>query len=130
MAFFNNFNIDTIFNEYLLNGLNSNQNWITGMDSNIKIIKDFVNKVVTKSDILAENRNFVNYIDNYNKEYNLVSSLLVKNPNITNFHTPVAIIKYIERIFKKDNIALPEFSKNISPTEYGFLIDLGHLDMI
>ena len=58
-----------------------------------------------------------------NKEYNLVSSLLVKNPNITNFHTPVAIIKYIEKIFKKDNIALPEFSKNISPTEYGFLID-------
>jgi len=58
-----------------------------------------------------------------NEEYNLVSSLLVKNPNITNFHTPVAIIKYIERIYKKDNISLPEFSKNISPTEYGFLID-------
>jgi len=71
MDFLNNFNIDTIFNEYLLNGLNPNQNWITGMDSNIKIIKDFVNKVVTKSDILAENQNFINYIDNYNKKYNL-----------------------------------------------------------
>jgi hypothetical protein len=58
-----------------------------------------------------------------NEEYNLVSSLLVKNPNITNFHTPVAIIKYIESSYKKDNISLPEFSKNISPTEYGFLID-------
>jgi hypothetical protein len=71
IAFFNNFNIDTIFNEYLINNLNPNQNWITGMDSNIKIIKDFVNKVVTKSDISAENQNFINYIDNYNKEYNL-----------------------------------------------------------
>jgi hypothetical protein len=73
IAFFNNFNIDTIFNEYLLNGLNPNQDWITGMDSNIKIIKDFVNKVVTKSDISAENHNFINYIDNYNKEYKNVS---------------------------------------------------------
>jgi lipocalin len=71
MDFLNNFNIDTIFNEYLLNGLNSKQNWITGMDSNIKIIKEFVNKVVTKSDILAENQNFINYIDNYNKKNNL-----------------------------------------------------------
>ncbi len=71
IAFFNNFNIDTIFNEYLLNGLNPNQNWITGMNSNIKIIKDFVNKVVTKSDISLENDYFINYIDNYNKEYNL-----------------------------------------------------------
>ena len=71
MDFLNNFNIDTIFDEYLLNGLNSKQNWITGMDSNIKIIKEFVNKVVTKSDILAENQNFINYIDNYNKKNNL-----------------------------------------------------------
>lgn len=73
IEFFNNFNIDTIFNEYLLNGLNPNQNWITGMDSNIKIIKDFVNKVVTKTDISVENQNFINYIDNNNKYYKNVS---------------------------------------------------------
>jgi len=73
IAFFNNFNIDTVYNDYLLNGLNPNQNWITGMDSNIKIIKDFVNKVVTKSDISAENHNFIKYIDNNNKDYKNVS---------------------------------------------------------
>lgn len=73
IAFFNNFNIDTIFNEYLLNGLNPNQKWITGMDSNIKIIKDFVNKVVTKSDISVENHNFINYVDSNNKDYKNVS---------------------------------------------------------
>lgn len=73
IEFFNNFNIDTVFSEYLLRGLNSKQNWITGMDSNIKIIKDFVNKVVTKSDISAENHSFINYVESNNKDYKNVS---------------------------------------------------------
>lgn len=57
------------------------------------------------------------------EEYNLVSTLLKRYPTITNIHTPFAIIKYVERKFKQDNISLPEFSKNISPAEYGFIVD-------
>ena len=85
-TFFNNFNIDTIFNEYIINGLNPNQHWITGMKSNINIINNFVNKVVNKSNLSVDNLKLINTVDYYNDKY----SLNYKN---------VSIKKYLEILF-------------------------------
>jgi hypothetical protein len=86
VTFFNNFNIDTIFNKYILNGLNPNQNWIIGMDSNIKIIKKFINKIINKSDISLDNKKIIKAVDEYNDKYLL---------NYKN----VSIEKYLEILF-------------------------------
>jgi hypothetical protein len=84
---FNNFNIKTFFDEYLLNNLNLKCNkWIIGLDSNIKIIEDFVSRVVNKTDITEDNNKLIKYIEEYNKEYNLD-------------YQNVSIEKYLQMLF-------------------------------
>jgi hypothetical protein len=61
--FIDNFNIDTVFNEYFnVGNLDRTLNWIPGMNSNIVIIKDFVDRVVSKKDLKKENVRFSKYL--------------------------------------------------------------------
>jgi len=61
--FIDNFNIDTVFNDYFnINNSDPKLNWMPGMKSNIRIIKDFVDKVVSKKDLKKENARFSNYL--------------------------------------------------------------------
>jgi hypothetical protein len=61
--FIDNFNIDTVFNDYFnINNSDPTLNWMPGMKSNIRIIKDFVDKVVSKKDLKKENARFSNYL--------------------------------------------------------------------
>lgn len=85
-TFFSNFNIDTIYSDYLINDLNPNQNWLTGIESNIIIIKNFVNEIVSKKDISNENLKFVKFIESKNNKY----SHSYKN---------VSIEKYLQILF-------------------------------
>ncbi len=62
-TFINDFNIDTILEEYFnLNNINPNLNWCSGMKDNILIIKKFVNKIVSKKNINKEDKIINNYL--------------------------------------------------------------------
>ena len=66
--FIDNFNIDTVFNEYFnINSSDTSLNWMPGMKSNIRIIKDFVDVVVSKKDLKKENARFSKYLS---RKYN------------------------------------------------------------
>ena len=61
--FIDNFNIDTVFNDYFnINNSDPTLNWMPGMKSNIRIIKDFVDVVVSKKDLKKENARFSKYL--------------------------------------------------------------------
>ena len=79
--FIDNFNIDTIFNEYFnIDEQYRDRNWIYGMKQNIEIIKLFIDKVIDKKDLKSENTKFSKYITN---KYN---SLKLNNlPTIKKF---------------------------------------------
>ena len=62
-SFINNFDINTIFEDYFnLNNINPNLNWLHGMKDNILIIKNFVNNIITKKDISKEDKLINNYL--------------------------------------------------------------------
>jgi len=66
--FIDNFNIDTVFNDYFnINNSDPTLNWMPGMKSNIRIIKDFVDVVVSKKDLKKENSRFSKYLS---RKYN------------------------------------------------------------
>ena len=66
--FIDNFNIDTVFNDYFnINYSDPTLNWMPGMKSNIRIIKDFVDIVVSKKDLKKENARFSKYLS---RKYN------------------------------------------------------------
>lgn len=61
--FIDNFNIDTVFNDYFnINNSDPTLNWMPGMKSNIRIIKDFVDVVVSRKDLKTENARFSKYL--------------------------------------------------------------------
>jgi hypothetical protein len=62
-SFINDFNIDTIFEDYFnLNNINPDLNWCYGMKDNIEIIKNFVNNIILEKDISNENKIINNYL--------------------------------------------------------------------
>lgn len=70
--FIDNFNIDTIFNEYFnIDQQYRDKNWNHGMKQNIEIIKSFVDRIISKKDLQTENLKFTKYISNKYKSLKL-----------------------------------------------------------
>lgn len=77
--FIDHFNIDTIFEDYFrLNHSDASLNWMPGMKSNIMIIKDFVEKIVSKKDLKKENGTFANYVSKKYSDLHLTNTPTIK----------------------------------------------------
>lgn len=78
--FIDNFNIDTVFNDYF--NINNTDtpllNWMPGMKSNIRIIKDFVDAVLAKKDLKKENARFSKYVSRKYNDLNLNNTPTIK----------------------------------------------------
>jgi hypothetical protein len=80
-TFIDTFNIDTVYSTYFNIGffrLGDDINWIPGMESNIKIIKKFVDSVISSKDISNENDKFVRYTKRKYSKFNFKNDISIK----------------------------------------------------
>jgi hypothetical protein len=125
VSIFNNFNIDTFFDDYLnlheINAVYPDLVWIPGLKSNIEIIKNFVNSVISYKDISSS--------ENKVKEYFLNEYNTYKFNNIPSVKTLLEILFTLGSAFHSTTF---EYSKVIftdvfynekhSPVLYGVAI--------
>ena len=85
--FFNQFNIDTIYEDYFIHDL-PQANWIIGMQENINSINRFVNKVFESEDFTKENEKFNQFVE---KKY-IINADLAKSPNLLRKYLEILLV--------------------------------------
>jgi hypothetical protein len=85
--FFNQFKIDTIYEDYFVHNL-PDANWIIGMKENIQDIEKFVNNIFETDDFVEENMKFNQIVD---RKY-IINANLAKSPNLMRRYLEILLV--------------------------------------
>jgi len=85
--FFNNFNIETIYKDYMVHNL-PKSNWLIGMDGNINTINKFVSSIFDNTNYNVENVKFGKYLES---KY-IINIDLAKSDNLLRRYLEILLV--------------------------------------